>query len=66
MMKAPIDAELDEMIQAAIKAIQEDSGGEFDEQGKAFFTAGFKLGVVAMVERDVFSKMPRKTPGRAN
>jgi hypothetical protein len=57
-LKAPSAIELEEMIQAAMKMLERESGGEFDTHAAAFFTTGFKLGVNAMLERHIISNMP--------
>ena len=57
-MKSPSHDELEEMIQSAMKELERESGGEFDRYATAFFSTGFRLGVLAMLQREVLSQFP--------
>jgi hypothetical protein len=56
-MKTPTETEIGEMIQVAMKDVERESGGEFDKYAAAFFSTGFKLGIIAMLQRGVLSEM---------
>jgi hypothetical protein len=57
-MKAPTMEELEVFIQDSMAELRRESGGDFDEFAAAFFRAGFKCGVNAMLIREALNEMP--------
>ena len=46
------------MIQDAMKDMERESGGEFDKYATAFFSAGFRYGIFAILQLEILSNLP--------
>jgi len=58
MIKPVSLTELETLVKQAIDEVRRESGGEFDKYSEAFFTAGFKMGVTAMLNREILHNLP--------
>jgi hypothetical protein len=50
--------ELEEMLKHAMEEVRRESGGEFDKYTEAFFSAGFRMGINAILTREVLHNLP--------
>jgi hypothetical protein len=57
MRKAPSEKEVDQMIKSVFEEMEKETGEEKSEDFKACFALGFKFGIVAMTDDQIFKKV---------
>ena len=58
MLKPVTPAEMEEMLKSAMEELVRESGGEFDAHSSAFFSAGFRMGISAILTREILQNLP--------